>query len=217
MRHQCLTIFNGLQAGVLSTDAAKIDTNVIQRLNRIAQKQVNRLAGMAEYQGRIAFADPYSSPDVVPQNCTGNTPGVSVNGVLFTITGAAKIRSLKDLGKAISTATFHPTKAGQDVMANTVETAFESLGVPAGSTGTSSGTGTGGGTGTGAPSLVSLSVTPTGPSSYTLHLVVSAPAGVDLTMSNWDVACYDADDNLVYGAGRLMSQSYPQASVPASD
>jgi hypothetical protein len=69
------------------------------------------------HPGRIAYADLY--PTSVPRNCHGTTSGATVAGVELSPLGHGI-----GPGGLISTATFHPTKAGQQTYANAVQEAF---------------------------------------------------------------------------------------------
>jgi hypothetical protein len=118
------TVLGVASVGVPVTDAKLIDSSILQGLNSDASSVVDDLAAEPAYAGRIVFADPYHRSDVVPQNCTGDTPNVSVNGVVISPGGnGIDLHSLK---RFLSSATFHPTKAGQAVMGRAVQTAFAS-------------------------------------------------------------------------------------------
>lgn len=87
-----------------------------KRLNAAALQAAKRVAWDG-YRSRIAFAETWSSS--VAHNCTGNTANVSVNGVMFS----QALRGMDDL-KALSTASFHPTKVGAQRIGARVEAAF---------------------------------------------------------------------------------------------
>jgi hypothetical protein len=94
-----------------------------KQLNRAIHTAVDSIA--SDYPGRIAYADLY--PASVPRNCTGTTSGATVAGVELS-----PLRRGIGPGGFISTATFHPTKAGQRTYATATQAAFTNLsrGVP---------------------------------------------------------------------------------------
>jgi hypothetical protein len=111
--------------GVQVDDARSIDKYIIRGLNRQASGLVRELRADPNYANRIYYADTYNRDDVVPQNCTGHTPGVTVNGVRLSPPG----HGTGPLG-LIGHATFHPTKAGQQEMAQAVQDAFDQAPAP---------------------------------------------------------------------------------------
>jgi alpha-tubulin suppressor-like RCC1 family protein len=113
---------NGAIAAVgVDVDHAKsLDSSIIGGLNTAAKAAIAELKAQPLYEGRIVFADSYASS--VPQNCSGVTPGVSVNGVVLSL--GARGTAPSGWGKLVSSATFHPTKAGQTVMGKAVQAAF---------------------------------------------------------------------------------------------
>jgi hypothetical protein len=116
-----LCVTNNLRVaavGVLVPDAKSIDKKVIRGLNQAASSLVRELRADPKYASRIYYADTYNREDVVPQNCTGRTRKASVNGAMFSLGRGG------GPGQLISTATFHPTRAGQTVMARAVQEAF---------------------------------------------------------------------------------------------
>jgi hypothetical protein len=116
---------SALVVGVEVPDAKAIDKEIVRGLNRQASGIVRELQSDPKYSDRIFYADTYNRDDAVPQNCTGHTSRVTVNGVVLSPRG-------KGIGPhgIISTATFHPTKAGQQEMALAVQEAFDQVPVP---------------------------------------------------------------------------------------
>jgi hypothetical protein len=109
---------NNVYAYVGATvENAKAIDQIVRDLNGTVQNAVQVVRNeSASYASRLLFVDTYSA--AVPHNCSGSTPGVSVNGVMvsgFNGTGPLK---------AISTATFHPTTAGQRSMGARINAAF---------------------------------------------------------------------------------------------
>ncbi len=111
-------------AGVADVYAAELSA-FIQRLNLAALRQVSALANDG-FAGRISFANTWDAS--VPHNCSGDTPGVSVHGVLLSIVRGVGPKKL------VSTATFHPNRGGQTMMAAQVEAAFQGALTSLGST-----------------------------------------------------------------------------------
>lgn len=103
----------GLKVG----DAKRADADVIKGLNKAATAAVKAVA--KKYPGRIEFADTYAKS--VPHDCDGYRQGVSVNGVMLAAPRLGQPQWI------LSTATFHPTKEGQKVMAGAVQEAFARL------------------------------------------------------------------------------------------
>jgi hypothetical protein len=111
--------FLGDYIGLVDVDARSVNT-VVGNLNAKIASVVNQLNNTAGYAGRITFVDTASAS--VPHNCTGNTPGVTVNGVMFSAFNGI------GPGNILSTATFHPTQAGQSMFAGKIEDAFSAFG-----------------------------------------------------------------------------------------
>jgi photosystem II stability/assembly factor-like uncharacterized protein len=110
--------------GVKVADARRIDTGVISALNSSARAVITTLSRNHSYAGRLVFADSYNRPDDVPQSCTGATRNVTVNGVILSLAGHG-IDPSDTWARYISSATFHPTRAGQRVLGRAVQAAFE--------------------------------------------------------------------------------------------
>lgn len=92
-----------------------------KKLNTTIQTAVSSVA--KAYPGQIKYSNIY--PTSVPRNCKGTTPNATVAGFELSIGhGSGPLN-------AISTATFHPTKAGQKVYANAIEKTFLSFGAEA--------------------------------------------------------------------------------------
>ncbi len=89
------------------------------KLNGAVKIAVDATAAM--HPGRIGYADLY--PTSVPRNCHGQTGDATVAGVELSPADNGI-----GPGGFISTATFHPTKAGQNVYAHAVQAEFTSLG-----------------------------------------------------------------------------------------
>lgn len=112
-----------LEVGVPVSDAKAIDTIAIQGLNRAASTTVAALAAKPTYAGRVFFADTYSDSRIVPQDCTGDTPNPAVNGLVLS--PACSRNRARGLSSAcVSSASFHPTDAGQTAMAKIVQERF---------------------------------------------------------------------------------------------
>ena len=88
------------------------------KLNAAIQTAVNSVA--TAYPGRVKYGDIY--PTSVARNCKGTTPNAKMPD-------SSSLRAGNGTGPGgyISTATFHPTKAGQKVYAKAIEAAFNSL------------------------------------------------------------------------------------------
>jgi hypothetical protein len=71
---------------------------------------------------RIKFTDVY--PTSVPRNCRGNTPSASVTGLELSPAGKGIGTGIE---RFVSSASFHPTKAGQIVYARAIEETFTSF------------------------------------------------------------------------------------------
>ena len=89
-----------------------------QELNAAIQASVNAVA--KAHPGQIKYSDIY--PASVPRDCTGTTPNATVTGLELSPnqTGTGP-------GHAISTASFHPTTAGQKVYAKAIEATFSAF------------------------------------------------------------------------------------------
>ncbi|WP_204912980.1 hypothetical protein [Microlunatus spumicola] len=112
----------GLRAGFYTADAELIDTSIIRGLNARAKSVIDALNATPKYAGRLVYADTYAAS--VPHNCSGSTAGVTVNGI--RVSGTLTGPDPKLIKKALSSATFHPTKSGQRVMGQAVQKAFDS-------------------------------------------------------------------------------------------
>jgi hypothetical protein len=113
--------FATLDVGMPVADAKALDAFEVA-LNRTAQQAVGDvIASDSSLRGRIAFADTYSSS--VARNCKGTAPNASVAGLELSA-GHGVGSWVKSF---ISSATFHPTKAGQRMMAGVVQAAFTKL------------------------------------------------------------------------------------------
>lgn len=110
-----------LGVGVQVKNAKALDGKIIVGLNRTAASAVKALESRPKYKNRIVFANPYAQS--TPQSCTGHTTGLTVNGVVISAAGRGV--GPKGLEKYISTATFHPTKTGQAILGQAVQSAFE--------------------------------------------------------------------------------------------
>ena len=110
-----------LDVGMPVSDAKAIDRFEAE-LNDTTKQAVRDVAAKSLYSKRIRFADTYDP--ATPRNCKGTTPNASVAGLELS----PRFKGLGPWYKAlISTATFHPTKAGQKMMAETVEGTFYSF------------------------------------------------------------------------------------------
>ena len=89
-------------------------------LNDTIKQAVATIAAQDTYKGRIYYADTYNSSSTVPMNCkaTPNT-GQTLNGVMLSPGKNGTIAA-----GWISSATFHPTKAGQTLIGRAVQDAF---------------------------------------------------------------------------------------------
>jgi Tol biopolymer transport system component len=105
-------------------DATAIDADILQGLNSAAHSVVSELAKEPRYEDRIVFADPYGRSDDIPFTCNGSTPHATVNGLLLSLGGNGLAGDWKS--RLISSATFHPTKDGQQVIGRAVQAAFAS-------------------------------------------------------------------------------------------
>lgn len=88
------------------------------KLNGAIKRAVDATAAMHPW--RIGYVDLY--PTSVPRNCHGKTGNATVAGVEISPSGNGI-----GPGGFISTATFHPTKAGQKVYARAIQAEFMSL------------------------------------------------------------------------------------------
>ena len=103
--------------GMYVTNAQKVST-FEQDLNATIEASVQAVA--VAYPGRIKYSNIY--PTSVPRNCKGTTANATVTGLELspgrTGTGPKHL---------VSTATFHPTKAGQQVYAKAIEKTFQAF------------------------------------------------------------------------------------------
>lgn len=102
--------------GMLVTNAQQVAAFEAQ-LNTAIQNAVS--SANEEFPGQIKYSNLY--PTSVPRNCKGTTPNATVTGFELALgdgTGP---------GGLISTASFHPTKAGQEVYAKAIENTFISF------------------------------------------------------------------------------------------
>lgn len=97
---------------------AQIVAGFEEALNGAIQEAVNEVK--STYPGRIMYSDLY--PVSVPRNCKGTTPNATVTGLEIS-----PRRTGFGPGHLFSTATFHPTAAGQEVYARAVERTFKQL------------------------------------------------------------------------------------------
>ena len=93
------------------------------RLNAVIQAAVAQVA--VNYPDQIKYADTYSVS--VPRNCTGTTPGATVNGLMLQSTHHGVDGFL---GGFDDSGSFHPTAAGQRLMARVVQNTFERFASP---------------------------------------------------------------------------------------
>jgi hypothetical protein len=114
------TPFGVVDVGMPVTDAKNVDQFVTD-LNDTVQSAVDQVkAQLGGNAFRIRYVDNYTSS--VPHNCKGTTPGATVSA--FQISAGQGIGG--NLVKLlVSTATFHPTKVGQQLLADNAEAAFE--------------------------------------------------------------------------------------------
>lgn len=107
-----------VDVGMPVTDAKNVDGFIVA-MNAMIKAAISKVKSASPgYAGRISYVDTYNPS--VPHNCKGTTPKATV--AAFEISAFHGVGSK---GKSlVSTATFHPTKAGQDMFARRVETAF---------------------------------------------------------------------------------------------
>jgi hypothetical protein len=102
--------------GMLVTNAQQVAA-FEANLNTAIQKAVTSAA--KTYPGQVKYSNIY--PTSVPRNCKGTTSNATVAGFELARGTGTGPHGL------ISTATFHPTKAGQKVYANAIEKTFLSF------------------------------------------------------------------------------------------
>ncbi len=107
-----------VDVGMPVSDAKDVDGFIVA-MNAMIKAAISKVKSASPgYAGRISFVDTYGPS--VPHNCKGTTPQATV--AAFEISAFHGVGSQ---GKSlVSTATFHPTKAGQDLFARQVESAF---------------------------------------------------------------------------------------------
>ena len=106
--------------GLPVSDAQQVDAFVVDINSMIqgAVQQVRQSLGSSAF--RIQYVDTYSHS--IPHNCKGTTPGATV--------AAAELALGDGIGGSIpkefvSSATFHPTKAGQEMFGEQVQDSFD--------------------------------------------------------------------------------------------
>jgi hypothetical protein len=121
LKGQPFCTFDHLKAigtiGMYVTNAKAVASFEVN-LNATIQAAVSFVA--KEYPGRIKYSDIF--PTSVPRNCKGTTPNATVAGFELSPRGNGT-----GPGGYVSTATFHPTKAGQEVYAKAVEATFKAF------------------------------------------------------------------------------------------
>jgi hypothetical protein len=103
--------------GMPVPDAKRV-AKFISDLNHAIQDAVS--SASQAYPGQVMYADVY--PTSIPRNCKGTTPNATVAGIELSPRGTGI-----GPGGLISTATFHPTKAGQAVYAKAVQATFDAF------------------------------------------------------------------------------------------
>jgi hypothetical protein len=103
--------------GMTVTNAMAV-ASFIASLNTTISDAVSHVA--STNPGRIIYSNIY--PTSVPRNCKGTTPNATVAGFELSPAGGGI-----GPGGFVSTATFHPTQAGQLVYANAIESSFNTL------------------------------------------------------------------------------------------
>jgi hypothetical protein len=110
-----------VEVGMTVADAQQVDA-FEQDLNATLQRAIADLNGDGAVAGRITYVDTYSPS--VPHNCQGTTPNASVAALELSAGNGIGSHGL------VSTATFHPTIAGQQMMATAVDNAFSHMTPP---------------------------------------------------------------------------------------
>ena len=139
-------------AGVMVDDAKKLDKGIFEPLNKTLQKVAEKLSSEGGYGARIKYADSYSAS--LPTSCRGEyVSSQTLNGVMLSVGTSDSpvdldafipVMSLDEIRhpsrimdrfksyisngtkRFVSTATFHPTQPGQELMGRSINNAFRS-------------------------------------------------------------------------------------------
>ncbi len=105
--------------GVWVSVAKDVDAFIVE-MNTMVEDAISDIRQRRSADAdRIRYVETYSTS--TPRNCKGTTPNASVNGVMLSA-----FRGIGPKEKLlISSATFHPTRAGQRMLARRVQETFE--------------------------------------------------------------------------------------------
>lgn len=118
--------FETLDVGLTESDASAVD-RFEQELNSTIQSAITTVGRHSQFARRIGYADTYTP--AIARNCQGTTPNATVAGFEISPHGRGNGGGASAF---VSSATFHPTNAGQSEMATAVQNEFTALaGAPA--------------------------------------------------------------------------------------